>query len=213
MGLHDLPDDGQAEAGVPVASPAPEPVEDPALVLACDSWAVVGDRDPQPSLATPGADRDHLARRRQPDRVGQQVADRAPQAVVVTDHAEGIADPIGQPEPLLRCQQRELLPRFPGDRTEVHVRVHQGRRVPAGGRQQVLHQPGHPVGRPVDHLDGPRPLGFARLGGLQRSVEVRTDHRQRCAQFVGGVVDEPALRAERVVQTVEHGVDGVGQFP
>ena len=59
-----------------------------------------------------------------------------------------------------------------------------------------------------DHVRA-QPLVVARAEpGAPEHLEVRAQRRQRRAQLVGGVGDQPALRALRLRQRREHGVEG-----
>ena len=58
----------------------------------------------------------------------------------------------------------------------------------------------------------PPELGDVRVGVGEGHVDLGPQHRQRRAQLVAGVGDEPALRVERRLQPVEHRVEARGQL-
>ena len=49
-------------------------------------------------------------------------------------------------------------------------------------------------------------------GVVEDDVDGCTHHRQRRAQFVGGIGDEPPLAVESALEPVEHLVEGLGQL-
>jgi hypothetical protein len=77
-----------------------------------------------------------------------------------------------------------------------------------GQHDHVVDQSCHPVDL-VEH-QVPGGLGVADVVGVQQ-LEVATHDRDRRTQLVAGVVEEPALLHEGVLQPVEHRVEGVAQ--
>ena len=94
-----------------------------------------------------------------------------------------------------------------GDRGEVdRLRLQlEAARVRAGERQQVLAQ----GDQPTDLLLG-RAQGVAEILGRprprERELDLGEEQRQRGAQLVARIGDEPPLAVEALVQPVEHGV-------
>ena len=72
-----------------------------------------------------------------------------------------------------------------------------------GERQQVVDHAGHPLELVRDELHRPPPV--FRI--VAHELEVAADHRDRRAQLVAGVVDEPALRREGGLEPLEHLVE------
>lgn len=52
---------------------------------------------------------------------------------------------------------------------------------------------------------------FRGIRGVERDLDQRAVDRQRCAQLMGGVGDEPPLPVEGAVQPLQHGVEGVSE--
>ena len=136
---------------------APEPVEDVWLVVLRDAWAVVGDGQPQPAVDAAGGDRDRRrasggprstagCRPRGAVRRGRRSATRSGGELRRTSARRVDAASTAKSSPASRATS---------DRSTSVVGECVG--GAAGGCQQVLHQAGHPVGRAVDHLDGPCP--------------------------------------------------------
>ena len=104
------------------------------------------------------------------------------------------ADQVGQERPQLddRRAQEPVLARL-------------------GEQQQVLDEPAHALDldrRRASRRGAPRPRRAGRQG---EHLELAADDRQRRAQLVRGVGDERRLAVERVLEAVEHVVEGVGQ--
>ena len=51
---------------------------------------------------------------------------------------------------------------------------------------------------------------FGMFGSKQ--LKLRLHQRQRCAQLMGGIPGELALRSKTVIQTVQHSVEGAAEF-
>jgi hypothetical protein len=144
--------------------------------------------------------------RRQIERVDHEVGQCAAQRVVVTaDHGAG-PGPAAQVEMPAAGEQPELLADLGHDLGQVDVGLGERGSVAAGGGEQVLDQPGHPCGGPAD--DGgrvPALVGGDVVAG-EHGVDVGLDDRERVAQLVRGVVQQPALRVEGVVEPGQHSV-------
>ena len=94
-----------------------------------------------------------------------------------------------------------------GDRRPAR-RARRAARGPARGSRRAAGRPGRArcaAGRPAR----PSAAAAVRLG--HRHVQRRPHGRQRGAQLVRGVGDEPALRGERRLQPFQQPVDGVGE--
>jgi signal transduction histidine kinase len=78
------------------------------------------------------------------------------------------------------------------------------RRIPVDEQQQVVHEPAHAVELVGHELDR---LG-ALLGIVFEQLEVPAHDRDRRAQLVAGVADELLLARERILEPVEHLVEG-----
>ena len=70
--------------------------------------------------------------------------------------------------------------------------------------QQVVHEPGHAVELVGHQLERLAPL----LGVVAHHVEVAADDRDRGAQLVARVADERLLARKRLLEPVEHLVEG-----
>ena len=88
--------------------------------------------------------------------------------------------------------------------------------VGAREQQQVGHQPAHPLGGAQRRAGGVALIAVQRFG---QQLEVREHARQRRAQLVRGVGDEPALAREhrlglatRGVQLAEHALQGAREL-
>ena len=52
---------------------------------------------------------------------------------------------------------------------------------------------------------------YVRVLGREK-LHLRLHQRQRCAQLMGGIPGELALRSKTVIQTVQHSVEGAAEF-
>ena len=172
-------------------------------LLAMRSSAPPGYRD--------GRDADPAARLVVPDRVVDEVPDHALDELLITGRLgrpEVRLDPQPQPGDAGRGQLQGVL----GHRREVQQLAARHALVADGQDQQRLDHVLGPVDGPADagghvlELAG----GAVRLG--QDDVDGGAHHGQRGAQLVRGVRDEPALRGERQVESLQHVVEGVGQL-
>ena len=78
-------------------------------------------------------------------------------------------------------------------------------------QEHVLHEAAHALDlQRHELLDAPH-LGRVGLVGEGEHLELAADDRQRGAQLVRGVGDERRLAVERVLEAVEHVVEGLGQ--
>ena len=87
-------------------------------------------------------------------------------------------------------------------------RTHEVGPVALGEQDQVADQAGHPVDLVEQQLLG---LGHLRGRAGVEELEVAAHHRERRAQLVAGVVEELPLADERLLEPVEHAVDGAGE--
>ena len=102
--------------------------------------------------------------------------------------------------------RHELLQRYPLDAQE-------GRLFAAREQQQVVDETCDPCDLGLDELLDATDLLRRRMLLRREHFELALDHRQRRAQLVRGVGDERALTRERIGETIEHVVEGVGQHP
>ena len=201
--------DGEAEAkalrAAGVAAPAVERLEDPAELLRRDAGAAVGHADH-------GARRIHLqahgdvdggSRRGVLHRVAHDVLHRAVQELGAAAH-DGAADPM----------KRDVAPG--GLRLEARVLRHARHDVGeldglSGGihalqprqRQDFAHQLGKPRGFALDALE----RGVELLRALAHQADRRLQARERRAQLVRHVVQQPPLRGDQLLQLLRHAVE------
>ena len=144
------------------------------------------------------------------DRVAHQVAQRLCEAVGV-----GAQRPVRDRAELEATARRAGSPRPTAPRTKTGRSIDSMRRnsvcsvLASSSRsstRRLIRAISACTRRSTRRTSSPR--GIA-LGG--QHLELAADHRQRRAQLVRGVGDERALARERVGQTVEHVVEGVGQ--
>ena len=242
MGVGDRAHDREAEAGtaggtVAGGVGAVETVEHPLALLDRDPWTVILDDEahpfgPPPTALGPLDVRTHrsavtpLARAldvqahearsvtRPPgvgDRVAQQVAQRLCEPVGVGEQrARGHLPELEAP----RREQGRAAPQLLDEGLELdRLQAQELCLLGLGEHQEVVHEAGD-AGDLCLHeaLHAPHLLA----GGLLLSgeyLELAADHGQRRAQLVRGVRDERTLARERVGETVEHVVEGVGEHP
>ena len=82
--------------------------------------------------------------------------------------------------------------------------------VAPGQQQQVVGEPGQPLGFRAGAADRGGQLGRA-AAGPGRELEFPPQHRERVAQLVAGVGDEGALPGQRPLQPAEQVVHRAGQ--
>ena len=219
VGVHHRPDDrepqpGARRVGRALDRAAPERLEELLHPLRGDLRATGADAQLRDRSAQPRPDL-HAARRHVvPHRVLDEVPGHAFEEHRVA-HRRRRCAVLADPQP----PAHGLGPRR-GQGGHDHVRqIHRadgggvdGRGHLAAGQQE---QPGDQLVRPPgglpDHLAHPPELGDVRVGVGEGHVDLGPQHRQRRAQLVAGVGDEAALRVERRLQPVEHGVETGGQ--
>ena len=116
------------------------------------------------------------------------------------DHAlRGVLDAPGA-----ICERLALGAGLCGQRGEVDaVEAQEIGLLGLGEHEQVVDDARHPV----DLVEDQRHCLAVLVGVVAEQLEVPADDRQRCAQLVTGVIDEPALRCERGLHPVEHRVE------
>ena len=78
-------------------------------------------------------------------------------------------------------------------------------------RQEVVDQRAHAFGSATDDRAEFGELFFRRVGVRHGDLEVGADHRERVAQLVRCLLDEPPLALEGRVEARQHRVERVGQ--
>ena len=127
-------------------------------------------------------------------------------------HRHRLLPPPGQEDAVL--VDHLLLPQhLPGQSGEVEVgALHRlGIVVPPGQEQQLLYQVLHGLGLGADGVEGLLEGLRVILAPPVQKGGVALDDGNGGAQLVAGVGDEAHLGAVRLVDPVQHGVDGLGQ--
>ena len=96
-----------------------------------------------------------------------------------------------------------------GTQVESHRLTDPRARLGARQREQLAGQAHRAVGGPL-HLDHQRTQSL-RIGLARRLVGMQFECGERCAQLVGGIGDEMALRGERIAQPEQQVVHGLGE--
>ncbi len=129
---------------------------------------------------------------------------------------------------MVRRDAAHVVHRVGGHRTQVHgLALQRALLVQAGEQQEVLDQQPHARGLALDPLHDPVEVGAASHGALPVELREPPDGRERGAQLVAGVADEPAhpvlrgaglllaalLRLVRGLEAVDHAVEGGREAP
>ena len=140
-----------------------------------------------------------------PNRVGGVLQHRLGDPVVI-HHARALGDLHEQPLPVterlhLGLDVEHQLSRVgrPGRHEVGLLRLRQ--------HEQIADDAAHPPQLAVHEIEGLAPL--LRIVGQQ--LEMAAHDRDRGPQFMSGVVDELPLRRVRILDTVQHRVEGLGQ--
>ncbi|MCQ0012228.1 hypothetical protein LUX73_51395 [Actinomadura madurae] len=187
-----------------------ERLEDRLHLVGGDGRAGVGDDDLGPPVPSPGGDVDLAALVVVPDRVLDEVLHEPLDEHRVTPRGGRAEPPVDGhvAGPGLRGGLLEDVPRHVGQvqRPGVHHDV-----LGAGEGEQPVDEPLVPPVDDQERLAQPFDV-VGRVRAAHRHVDQRPVDRERGAQLVRGVRDEPALPVERPRQPAEHRVEGVGQL-
>jgi hypothetical protein len=198
-------DDGQSQScarGRTASAPACEPFEDALTLGLGDPGASVPDPEHDFVVADLAADGDIRLGRGVLEGVADQVHHRLVQPLLVGGDDGGLS-PVDFDDSLA---QRGALAGQVGDELgQVEgTRVDEVGLFRLGQSQQILDDARHPIEFGGD--EGDRRLAFLRI--IAEQFQLTPDHRYRGPQLVSGVVDEPPLCGEGVLEAVEHAVEG-----
>jgi hypothetical protein len=204
-------DDGQAEPEPVVRRAAVEPLErleDAAGVGRRDDRAGIGDGELAASRDRAGADPDVAAWMVVPDRVVDQVRDEVLGEHRIAGDDGGLQR--GVHLPVARAGRVEDV--F-GNRGQVGLLADGEPALVAREEEQRADEVLGVIDRGADVRRHAAQVGLRAVRVVQHDVDGGAHDRERGAQFVGGVGDEPLLALERGLEPAEHRVERLGQLP
>jgi hypothetical protein len=207
--LGDGADDGQPQTGPfrpPGLGPAGEAFEDAFLVLLGDPDPGVGHPQPDPPASRAGPERDPVAVAGVLHGVGGELQQRLGETLAVGQ--DGRLGHLGD-GPLPAAEGAGLGHDLDGQ--VGNINGCEGQEVGLlglGEHDEVVHDPAHPLQLIGDQGGGVAPVGRV----VAHQLQVPADDRDRRAELVAGVVQEPPLSGEGRLQPVQHVVEGPGQL-
>ena len=183
------------------------------MVLRRNTGAVIRDGNEVPVVEAVGRHRDVGAVGGKAHGVGDQVGDGAPNRRSVPAHREDLGgELLGERQACGVGRRGKLIGEMTDELGEVELLLAHRTSAMAGIDEQVVDERGHAFGRAAHDLAcRPEFLGLG-VGVGEHDIEIRADDGERVPELMAGLVDEVPLVLERLVESGEHVVEGVGEL-